>query len=323
MILSENRFPPFGIMPVGMRKALKNPASRRSAVPLTNRFWTDKGQPLWQGRNPARPGAPSGSPCYAARVVKERDELKVGLGLPPGSAGVEWRVSDARVPYETAVALMQERAAGIAAGRERELVWLLEHPPLYTSGTSAKPEQLVEARFPVFESGRGGQMTYHGPGQRVAYVMLDLKRRSPDVRRYVATLEEWIIRTLADFNVRGERREDRIGVWVRRPDKGAGFEDKIAAIGIRITHWVTLHGMALNVDPDLIHFAGIVPCGVSDARYGVTSLADLGIAVSMPEVDIVLRREFGALFGAGADYSSTENNSPGRRSLSSSALPSR
>jgi len=225
-----------------------------------------------------------------------RDELDV-LKPPARTAPVEWRASDSLVPYEQAVAIMQARAAVIAAGRERELVWLLEHPPLYTAGTSARPEQLLEARFPVFESGRGGQMTYHGPGQRVAYVMLNLRRRGPDVRRFVATLEEWIIRTLAAFNVRGERREDRIGVWVRRPDKGAGYEDKIAAIGIRVTQWVTLHGMALNVDPDLTHFSGIVPCGVSEQRYGVTSLADLDIPVSMPEVDLVLRREFAALFG--------------------------
>jgi lipoyl(octanoyl) transferase len=219
---------------------------------------------------------------------------------------------------------MQARAAAIAAGKEPELLWLLEHPALYTAGTSAKPGELIEARFPVFETGRGGQMTYHGPGQRVAYVMLDLKRRGPDVRRFVATLEEWIIRTLAAFNVRGERREDRIGVWVRRPDKGEGFEDKIAAIGIRVTQWVTLHGMALNVEPDLAHFSGIVPCGVSAQSYGVTSLADLGVAVSMPEVDMVLRREFEALFGA-TDYAvgSIENTSPGARSLSSSAVPSR
>jgi lipoyl(octanoyl) transferase len=226
-----------------------------------------------------------------------RDELKIGLPAPPGSAPVEWRVSDSNVPYEPAVGLMQARAVAIAGGKEPELVWLLEHPALYTAGTSAKPGELIEARFPVFESGRGGQMTYHGPGQRVAYVMLDLKRRGPDVRRFVATLEEWIIRTLAAFNVRGERREDRIGVWVRRPDKGKGFEGKIAAIGIRVTQWVTLHGMALNVDPDLAHFSGIVPCGVSEQRYGVTSLADLGVGVSMPEVDMVLRREFEALFG--------------------------
>ena len=225
-----------------------------------------------------------------------RDELDV-LKPPARTAPVEWRASDSLVPYEQAVAIMQARAAVIAAGRERELVWLLEHPPLYTAGTSARPEQLLEARVPVFESGRGGQMTYHGPGQRVAYVMLNLRRRGPDVRRFVATLEEWIIRTLVAFNVRGERREDRIGVWVRRPDKGAGYEDKIAAIGIRVTQWVTLHGMALNVDPDLTHFSGIVPCGVSERRYGVTSLADLDIPVSMPEVDLVLRREFAALFG--------------------------
>jgi lipoyl(octanoyl) transferase len=247
---------------------------------------------------------------------------RLGL-LPPANdgAGVEWRVDDALVPYEQAVAIMQTRAAAIAAGNEPELVWLLQHPPLYTAGTSAKPDQLIEARFPVFESGRGGQMTYHGPGQRVAYAMLDLKRRGPDVRRFVATLEEWIIRTLAAFNVRGERRVDRIGVWVRRPDKGEGYEDKIAAIGIRVSQWVTLHGMALNVEPDLSHFSGIVPCGVSERRYGVTSLADLGIPVSMPEVDMVLRREFEALFGV--DQNRTENNSPGARSLSSSSVPSR
>jgi lipoyl(octanoyl) transferase len=225
-----------------------------------------------------------------------RDEIEV-LQPPAGPVPIEWRVSDSLVPYEQAVATMQARAAAIAAGREAELVWLLEHPALYTAGTSARPEQLIEARFPLFESGRGGQMTYHGPGQRVAYVMLNLRRRGPDVRRFVATLEEWIIRTLAAFNVRGERREDRIGVWVRRPDKGEGHEDKIAAIGIRVSHWVTLHGMALNVEPDLSHFSGIVPCGVSERRYGITSLADLGIPVSMAEVDTVLRREFEDLFG--------------------------
>ena len=256
-------------------------------------------------------------------TVGFRNDLDVLLP-PTTAAPVEWRVDDSRVPYEQAVAAMQARAAAIAAGHEPELVWLLEHPPLYTAGTSAKPEQLIEARFPVFESGRGGQMTYHGPGQRVAYVMLNLRRRGPDVRRFVATLEEWIIRTLSRFNVRGERREDRIGVWVRRPDKGDGCEDKIAAIGIRVTQWVTLHGMALNVDPDLSHFSGIVPCGVSEQRYGVTSLADLGIPVSMAKVDMILRQEFEALFGA-SDYAvaSTENTSPGARSLSSSSLPSR
>jgi lipoyl(octanoyl) transferase len=237
---------------------------------------------------------------------------------------VAWRVDGSPVGYKAAVAVMQARAAAIAAGKEPEFVWLLEHPPLYTSGTSAKPEELIEARFPVFETGRGGQMTYHGPGQRVAYVMLDLKRRGPDVRRFVTSLEEWIIRTLAASNVRGERREDRIGVWVRRPEKGEGYEDKIAAIGIRVTQWVTLHGMSLNVDPDLSHFSGIVPCGVNEQRYGVTSLADLGLTVSMPEVDMVLRREFEALFGP-TDYAvgSTENNSPARRSAKSETVPSR
>jgi lipoyl(octanoyl) transferase len=258
-------------------------------------------------------------------VVNVRDELTVGLPPPAGSAGVEWRVSDALVPYEAAVAFMEARAAAIAAGHEPELVWLIEHPPLYTAGTSANPADLIDARFPVFESGRGGQMTYHGPGQRVAYVMLDLKRRGPDVRKFVATLEEWIIRTLAAFNVRGERREDRIGVWVRRPEKGEGFEDKIAAIGIRVQRWVSLHGMAINVDPDLTHFSGIVPCGVSEQRYGVTSLVDLGLPVSMADVNLALRREFEGLFGTTADQAvgRTENKSPGARALSSSSVPSR
>jgi lipoyl(octanoyl) transferase len=230
-------------------------------------------------------------------VVNARNDLTTGLAAPAGLAPVEWRVSEAPVGYADALAAMDARAAAIAAGRARELVWLIEHPPLYTAGTSADLRDVIDARFPVFEAGRGGQLTYHGPGQRVAYVMLDLKRRGPDVRRFVATLEEWTIRTLAAFDVRGERREDRIGVWVRRPDKGDGCEDKIAAIGIRVKQWVTLHGMAFNVAPDLTHFSGIVPCGVSEQRYGVTSLADLGIPVSMPEVDSALRREFAALFG--------------------------
>jgi len=214
-------------------------------------------------------------------------------GLPP----VEWRVSDALVPYEAALAAMDARVAAIAAGTAPELVWLLEHPPLYTAGTSASDHELIEPRFPVHRAGRGGQFTYHGPGQRVAYVMLDLNRRKPDVRAYVATLEEWLIRTLAHFNVRGERRADRIGVWVPRPEKGPGHEDKIAAIGIRLRRWVSLHGIALNVAPELSHFSGIVPCGVSDQRYGVTSLADLGLAVRMSDVDKALRAEFEALFG--------------------------
>jgi lipoyl(octanoyl) transferase len=219
------------------------------------------------------------------------------MPAPAGAAPVEWCISDGYVAYEAAVAFMNARAADIAAGRAPERIWLLEHPPLYTAGTSARGEDVLDARFPVFDSGRGGQMTYHGPGQRVAYVMLDLHRRGPDVRRFVATLEEWIIRTLSAFNVRGERREDRVGVWVRRPDKGDGFEDKIAAIGIRVKQWVTLHGIALNVEPDLSHFAGIVPCGVQENRYGVTSLADLGHLVSMAEVDMAMRRAFEELFG--------------------------
>jgi lipoyl(octanoyl) transferase len=230
-------------------------------------------------------------------VVNIRDELTVGLPAPAGALPVEWRVSDELMSYEAALAAMDVRVDAIAAGAAPELVWLLEHPPLYTAGTSADRADLLDARFPVFEAGRGGQMTYHGPGQRVAYVMLDLKSRGPDVRRFVTTLEEWLILTLAAFNVRGERREDRIGVWVRRPDKGAACEDKIAAIGIRVRHWVTLHGVALNIDPDLSHFAGIVPCGVQEQRYGVTSFADLGHIVSMAEVDMAMRRAFEQLFG--------------------------
>ena len=238
------------------------------------------------------------STWYGERVVNVRlapseRTLATAAGQPP----VQWRVSDAPVPYEAALAAMDERVAAIAEGRAPEQVWLLEHPPLYTAGTSAQPQDLVDARFPVHKVGRGGQFTYHGPGQRVAYVMLDLNRRKPDVRAFVATLEEWIIRTLAALDVTGERREDRIGVWVPRPDKGDGREDKIAAIGVRIKRWVTLHGIALNVDCDLSHYAGIVPCGVSEPRYGVTSLADLGIATTLAEIDALLQREFEGLFG--------------------------
>jgi lipoyl(octanoyl) transferase len=254
-------------------------------------------------------------------VVNIRDSLTTGLVPPPGSAPVAWLVSDAPVDYESALEAMTARAAAIARGEAPELVWLLEHSALYTAGTSARPGELLEARFPVHTAGRGGQFTYHGPGQRVGYVMLDLKRRAPDVRRFVATLEEWIMRTLAAFNVRGERRDDRVGVWVRRPDKGEGFEDKIAAIGIRVRQWVTLHGFALNVEPNLSHFSGIVPCGVSEARYGVTSVADLGIAATMPEVDMALRAAFEPLFGTTASVQtldSTENGSPRRRNAKSS-----
>jgi lipoyl(octanoyl) transferase len=230
-------------------------------------------------------------------MVNVRDRLDIGLRPELELAPVEWRLGERLIPYDEALTTMEQRAGAVAAATASELAWLIEHPPLYTAGTSAKPTDLIEARFPVHQAGRGGQFTYHGPGQRVAYLMLDLRRRSADVRRYVATLEEWLIRTLAAFNIRGERREDRIGVWVRRPDKGEGREDKIAAIGIRVKRWVSLHGVALNVEPDLSHFQGIVPCGVSERRYGVTSLVDLGVPVTLPEVDMVLRREFEALFG--------------------------
>jgi lipoyl(octanoyl) transferase len=231
-------------------------------------------------------------------MVNDRQSLDLSpFSQAVGGAAVEWLISGAPVPYPEAVTVMEARAADIAAYRAPELVWLLEHPPLYTSGTSGKATDLLEPRFPVFASGRGGQFTYHGPGQRVAYVMLDLKRRRPDVRAYVAGLEQWIIRTLAAFNVRGERREDRVGVWVKRPDKGEGHEDKIAAIGVRLKRWVSLHGISINVEPDLAHFEAIVPCGVVDPRYGVTSLADLGHLASITDVDIALRQAFEEVFG--------------------------
>jgi lipoyl(octanoyl) transferase len=206
------------------------------------------------------------------------------------SPKVAWQVSDAVVPYPEAVAFMEARAAAISAGEDDELVWLLEHPPIYTAGTSAKDSDLIDARFPVYRTGRGGQFTYHGPGQRVGYVMLDLKRRRADVRAYVRDLEAWLVATLAEFGVKGERREGRVGIWVARE----GREDKIAAIGVRVRRWVTFHGVSLNVNPDLTHFSGIVPCGVRD--HGVTSLADLGIDASMKDVDAALRVSFAKIF---------------------------
>src|SRR3954447_727882 len=230
-------------------------------------------------------------------MVNDRQHLDLTRFAAGRGGMVEWRVSEVAVPYPEAVAAMEARVAAIAAGDAGELVWLLEHPPLYTSGTSGRDADLLEPRFPLFSTGRGGQLTYHGPGQRVAYVMLDLKRRRPDVRAYVAGLEQWIIRTLAAFNVRGERREDRVGVWVARPDKGDGYEDKIAAIGVRLRRWVSFHGISINVEPDLGHFAAIVPCGVADPRYGVTSLVDLGLPVTMEDVDIALRQAFAEVFG--------------------------
>jgi lipoyl(octanoyl) transferase len=205
---------------------------------------------------------------------------------------VRWEIASAPVPYEGAVARMEDEVAAIARGEAPELVWLLEHPALYTAGTSAKDTDLVSPeRFPVHHTGRGGQYTYHGPGQRVAYVMLDLKKRGQDVRAFVAGLEEWLIATLAAFNVRGERREDRVGVWVRREKR----EDKIAAIGIRLRHWVSYHGISLNVDPNLSHFDGIIPCGVSE--HGVTSLVDLGLSVTMADADVTLKNNFQKIFG--------------------------
>jgi lipoyl(octanoyl) transferase len=211
----------------------------------------------------------------------------------------EWTISDGPVAYPEAVATMEARAAAIAAGEAPEQVWLLEHPALYTAGTSARPEDLLEPdRLPVFKSGRGGQYTYHGPGQRVAYVMLDLSRRGPDVRRFVSALEDWLIATVGAFNIRAVRRPGAVGIWVPRPDKGIDRYDKIAAIGVRIRKWVTFHGVSLNVDPVLEHYAGIVPCGIR--TEGVTSLTDLGIVVSMPEVDAIMRQEFEAVFGATA-----------------------
>lgn len=223
--------------------------------------------------------------------------------MPPrDSAPVEWRISDALVPYADAVAFMEARVAGIAAGTAPELIWLLEHPPLYTAGTSARATDLVDARFPVHNSGRGGQFTYHGPGQRVIYAMLDLNRRNPDLRAFVCALEDWIIAALRTFNVMGERRADRIGVWVSRPEKARGengeiAEDKIAAIGIRIRRWVSFHGVSLNIAPDLTHFSGIVPCGISAAQFGLTSLRDLGLPTTFAEVDVALAREFEPIFG--------------------------
>ena len=218
-----------------------------------------------------------------------RDNIHLSLA---SAAPVTWEVSDGLVSYPDAMARMDAHVEAIAKGTEPERIWLLEHPPLYTAGTSAHDEDLVEReRFPVFKTGRGGQYTYHGPGQRVAYVMLDLKRRGGDVRAFVAALEQWVIDTLDQFNVKGERREDRVGVWVRRGAR----EDKIAAIGIRVRHWVTFHGISINVEPDLTHFGGIVPCGIRE--HGVTSLVDLRLPVTMADLDAALTKTFAPIFG--------------------------
>ena len=242
------------------------------------------------------------SALIQSRVVNSRLASRASLFAPDDAPPVEWVVTPGLTQYSDALAEMESRADAIARGDALERVWLLEHPPLYTAGTSAKDSDLVEARFPVHRAGRGGQFTYHGPGQRVAYVMLDLKRRRPDVRAYVASLERWLIETLKAFDVVGETREARVGVWVARPDKppsplGEPAEDKIAAIGVRVRRWVTLHGVALNVDPDLTHFSGIVPCGIAEAHYGVTSLADLGRPATMAQADAALRAAFETTFG--------------------------
>ena len=218
--------------------------------------------------------------------------------LRSDQAQTQWAVSTGLVDYPAAVAAMEARAAAIAEGTAGEMVWLLEHPPLFTAGISSKTSDLLAPdRFPVFVSARGGQYTYHGPGQRIAYVMLDLRQRGPDLRAFIASLEAWIMATLGQFNISGERREDRVGVWVKRSDKGIDFEDKIAAIGIRVRQWVTFHGLSINVEPDLGHFGGIVPCGVADPRYGVTSLVDLGLPVMTSDLDLALRSTFTPIFG--------------------------
>ena len=231
----------------------------------------------------------------------ERNQINASFLPLADGPPVEWRVEPGLVDYPTALATMEARVAAIRNEGAPELVWLVEHPPLYTAGSSADSDDLLEPeRFPVFDAGRGGEYTYHGPGQRVAYIMLDLKRRREDVRAFVAALEAWIIGSLASFSVKGERREDRVGVWVVRPDRaplpdGSPAEDKIAAIGIRLRRWVSLHGIAVNVEPDLSHFGGIVPCGVTG--YGVTSLVDLGLPVTMADYDLALKASFETVFG--------------------------
>lgn len=237
----------------------------------------------------------------STHATPEKDVRAPIKRLYSDHAPVQWRVADGLVAYPDALAFMEERAAAIAAGDAPELVWLLEHPPLYTAGTSTNPVDLLTPdRFPVYETGRGGQYTYHGPGQRVAYAMLNLKERGQDVRAFVAGLEQWIIGTLARFHVHGEIRADRVGVWVERPEKprqlnGRPTEDKIAAIGVRVRRWVTFHGISINLNPELEHFSGIVPCGIQ--QHGVTSFEDLGLTTTMPDLDMALRAEFEIVFG--------------------------
>jgi lipoyl(octanoyl) transferase len=235
-------------------------------------------------------------------MSESRKTLSKNFLPAANSPPVDWIVADGLTDYAFAVKRMEDWASAIAQGRESEKVWLVEHPPLYTAGASAKPQDLLTQNLPVFEAGRGGQYTYHGPGQRVAYVLLDLSRRRRDVRAFVGALEAWLIAALALFNVRGETREDRVGVWTSRPEKPPGpngepAEDKIAAIGVRLRRWVSFHGVSLNVEPDLSHFSGIVPCGIAERRLGVTSLVDLGLPVTMIEADMALRQAFEPIFG--------------------------
>ncbi len=239
-------------------------------------------------------------------MTSPRAALEASLLPAPSAPPVEWVVTPGLTQFPDALADMEARAEAIARGDAPERVWLIEHPPLYTAGTSAKDSDLIDARFPVHRAGRGGQFTYHGPGQRVAYIMLDLKRRRPDVRAYVASLESWLIDALEAFDIVGEARADRVGVWVMRPGKprsprGEMAEDKIAAIGVRVRRWVTFHGVSLNVDPDLTHFGGIAPCGIREPHYAVTSLAELGRAVTMAQADATLREAFATAFGPTCD----------------------
>lgn len=234
--------------------------------------------------------------------MRPNDTPHAAMAASSAGPAVEWRITSGLVPYAEAVAAMEARAEAIAAGTAAEQVWLLEHPPLYTAGTSTQTHDLLAPRFPVLRTGRGGQLTYHGPGQRVVYVMLDLERRRPDLRAFVGALESWIIATLRSFGIDAVRRDNRVGVWVPRPEKPPGpngepAEDKIAAIGIRVRRWVSFHGVSLNIAPDLAHYSGIVPCGIAAGHLGVTSFADLGIAATMHEVDCALAREFTSLFG--------------------------
>ncbi|WP_410007229.1 lipoyl(octanoyl) transferase LipB [Bartonella sp. HY406] len=230
-----------------------------------------------------------------------RNDIKYSFKPQIDNAPVEWRIESGLTDYQFALDFMQKRAEAIRSDNARELIWLVEHPPLYTAGTSANINDLIAPdRFPVYDAGRGGEYTYHGPGQRIVYIMLDLKKRREDIRAFVAAIEQWIIDTLAEFNIKGERREDRVGVWVVRPERpstiiGQPAEDKIAAIGIRLKKWVSFHGLAINVEPDLTHYSGIVPCGI--ANHGVTSLVDLGLPVTMDDVDNALAKTFAEIFG--------------------------